>query len=327
MPLRRNNLRLSSAFAHHPFVKCVIGGAGMAGLTAGAALQAVGWNVTILDKGRGVGGRMATRRIGDQRLDHGAQFFTVREKAFADAAASWRERGWVEPWFESEGHVRYRAVGGMNQLAKHLARDLAVRTSEKIVRLQAADGKWGIETEAGLRLDADLLILTMPAPQTLDLLSLVDVPDAATASLRSIDFDPCLALLITAEGESKVPFPGYARPAEGPVAWVADNRQKGLTESGVALTIHATASFSREYLERPAEAEAILRREASRWFDGEIRDVQFHRWRYSQPNAPVASRRLVITHPAPLILAGDAFGGPRIEGAFLSGSAAAEEAL
>lgn len=299
----------------------------MTGLTAGAALQASGWNVTTLDKGRGVGGRMATRRIGEQRLDHGAQFFTVREKAFADAVAHWHRRGWVEPWFESEGHVRYRATGGMSALAKHLSHDLNVRTSEKITRLEAQPGKWSIETESGLRLQADLLLLTMPAPQVLDLISPLGIPDAFTASLRSIDFDPCLALLISADGESKVPAPGYARPVDGPVAWVADNRQKGLVERGVALTIHATASFSREFLERPVEAEAILRREAARWFDGEIHEVQFHRWRYSQPKAAVASRCLVTVHPAPLIVAGDAFGGPRLEGAFLSGSAAAEQAL
>jgi len=53
---------------------CVIAGAGMAGLTAAGVLHAKGWEVVLLDKGRGVGGRMATRRIGESRLDHGAQF-------------------------------------------------------------------------------------------------------------------------------------------------------------------------------------------------------------------------------------------------------------
>jgi len=52
-------------------------GAGLAGLTAGRVLAAAGIDTVIVDKGLSVGGRLATRRIGDATLDHGAQFFTV----------------------------------------------------------------------------------------------------------------------------------------------------------------------------------------------------------------------------------------------------------
>ena len=41
----------------------IIGG-GMAGLTAASELQGAGCRVLVLDKGRGVGGRLASRRIG-----------------------------------------------------------------------------------------------------------------------------------------------------------------------------------------------------------------------------------------------------------------------
>ena len=92
----------------------------MAALTAAAALEARGWAVVLLDKGRGPGGRMATRRMGESRLDHGAQFFTVRDARFVEAAGRWERAGWVAPWFSDGGHVRYRAAGGMNSLAKHL---------------------------------------------------------------------------------------------------------------------------------------------------------------------------------------------------------------
>ncbi|MSO32728.1 MAG: FAD-dependent oxidoreductase, partial [Ilumatobacteraceae bacterium] len=58
--------------------RVVVVGAGIAGLTAARALSHAGHSVIVLDKGRSVGGRMATRRIGDATVDHGAQFFTVR---------------------------------------------------------------------------------------------------------------------------------------------------------------------------------------------------------------------------------------------------------
>ncbi len=50
-------------------VDALIVGAGMAGLTAAAELQRAGRSVLVLDKGRGVGGRMASRRIGDATFD------------------------------------------------------------------------------------------------------------------------------------------------------------------------------------------------------------------------------------------------------------------
>ena len=60
----------------------LIVGAGMSGLMTAITLPP-DRRITILDKGRSVGGRLATRRIDGGRADHGAQFFTVRDKAFA----------------------------------------------------------------------------------------------------------------------------------------------------------------------------------------------------------------------------------------------------
>lgn len=68
-------------------MRIVIVGAGLSGLVAARSLAASGHDVSVLDKGRGVGGRLATRRIGDAVLDHGAQFFTVRTDVRADPRA------------------------------------------------------------------------------------------------------------------------------------------------------------------------------------------------------------------------------------------------
>lgn len=66
-------------------------GAGMAGLTAAMALRRAGRSVHVLDKGRGVGGRMASRRIGDATFDHGAQFITARDPRFVAAIGEWEQ--------------------------------------------------------------------------------------------------------------------------------------------------------------------------------------------------------------------------------------------
>jgi renalase len=72
---------------------CIIVGAGLSGLLAASTLQREGWDVTVVDKGRDVGGRMATRRIGRGNFDYGAQFFTVRGERFAGLLEDWRLRG------------------------------------------------------------------------------------------------------------------------------------------------------------------------------------------------------------------------------------------
>jgi hypothetical protein len=308
---------------------CLIVGAGMAGLTAAGALQARGWSVVLLDKGRGVGGRMATRRIGESRLDHGAQFFTVRDARFQEAAHRWERAGWVGPWFAESGHVRYRASGGMNALAKHLSEPFDVRTETKVAQAEPADDGWRVTTEAGELFRAGALLLTPPAQQSAALLGtcLERFPSAIASALNGVDYDPCFALLVVLDGASQVPPPGYIRPGGGPVEWIADNTQKGISAGAAALTIHARADFSRQYLEAPQEDVANLLLEAARpWFGGQVTAWNLHRWRYSRPveggQSPLC---LFAQQPACLAIAGDAWGGSRLEGAFLSGLGAAEK--
>ncbi|MBP1654772.1 MAG: hypothetical protein H6Q28_1328 [Bacteroidetes bacterium] len=73
-------------------------GAGMAGLSAAAALREAGLSVLTVEKGRGVGGRMASRRVGSAVFDHGAQFVTVRDSRFAAVMSEWERRGAAREW-------------------------------------------------------------------------------------------------------------------------------------------------------------------------------------------------------------------------------------
>lgn len=306
---------------------CLIVGAGMTGLTAGRFLKAAGWSVVLLDKGRSFGGRMATRRIGASLLDHGTQFFTVRDARFADAVRQWEAAGWITPWFTLEGHIRYRAAEGMNALAGRLAQTLDVRRETKVEAIEADNDGWLITAESGEGFRASTLLLTPPAPQSADLLAgcAGRLPPYILPALRNIDYDPCFALLVTIDGPGRVPPPGYVRLDRGPIEWIADNTQKGVSLGTAALTIHARADFCRNHLELPKEDVARLLLEAAEpWLGGRINAWQLHRWRYSRPVAAGGPMYLFSDQPARFAIAGDAFGGPNVEGAFLSGLAAAE---
>ena len=315
----------------------VVVGAGMAGLTAARGLAAT-TEVVVVDKGRGVGGRMATRRIGKATLDHGAQFITTHSTEFASVVADWQRHDVVRPWFfgqvgpagvQADGHARYRGVPGMSAVATHLADGLDVRLGTRVSAVRATPQGWLVQTPDG-DLEADAVILTPPVPQTIELLAAGEVPlgRAESAALRAIRYDPCVAALAVLSGDSGLPDPGAVDPAEGPIDWLADNQAKGVS-SVVAVTIHGTAEFTRSTWAEPDDRVATDLLDAAGLGPLAIA-TQVHRWRHARPTVLHPDRWLVAEHPdgaAPLVFAGDAFGGPKVEGAYLSGTAAAQALL
>src|SRR5918995_127461 len=160
---------------------CVVVGAGISGLLAAKTLKEEGWTVTVLEKSRGVGGRMATRRVGRGNFDHGAQFFTVRGERFAGLVEDWLGAGVAAEWTRGfadaegrpneDGHPRYRGSEGMTSIPEHIAQGLDVRTGEMVVRVDDSDDGWEVVCESGLRVAGDALMLATPVPHALDLAS------------------------------------------------------------------------------------------------------------------------------------------------------------
>lgn len=306
---------------------CSIVGSGIAGLTAARVLTARGWQVTILDKGRNPGGRMATRITGDHRWDHGAQFFTARDARFAAELRLWAVLGWIRPWLRERGEVRYCGAEGMQWIARRLAEGLSVRQSVTVARIEPASRGWRIHTQSGETFETLCLILTAPVPQSLQLLGdcAHRLPAEDLAALQSVDYEPCFALLASLDAASRVPAPGWVRPDGAVLDVIADNSQKGISAGAADLTLHATAKFSRTWFEAPREevAEAMIRA-AEPWLGNSRSTWQLHRWKYARARGTLPRPCVAARQPAPVVFAGDGFGGPRVEGAFLSGLAAAE---
>jgi predicted NAD/FAD-dependent oxidoreductase len=314
----------------------VVVGAGVAGLTAARRLSR-SFDVVVVDKGRGVGGRLATRRIGDATFDHGAQFITTHTREFAEVVAGWERAGAARPWFrgrsgpggvidDDDGHARFRGVPTMNAIAKHLAEGLQVRLGARVVALRPAGTGWRIELEDGTTQSADAVVLTAPVPQTLALLAAgaVGLSTGDIQALQAIAYEPCLAVLAALDGASGLDGPGAVTPSTGPIAWMADNGLKGVS-AVPAITIHATADFSRSHLEAGDEVVADELLQAAGLRARPIDDqVQVQRWRFARPETVHPSRCLVADALPPLVFAGDAFGGAKVEGAALSGIAAAD---
>lgn len=300
----------------------------MCGLTAARILQNAGHTVMVVDKGRGVGGRMATRRIDDAVFDHGAQFLTARSEWFASLVAEWQGAGIVVPWFSgesSDAHVRYRGAPSMNAIAKHLAVGLDVRTSTTVTSIRRSHRCWRATMESGSVISTDACILTAPVPQALALIDSgeIDANGDSLKDLEQIRYDPCLAVMCRLEGSSNLPSETPLRPPGSDViALISDNQSKGVSPSG-SITIHSTAEFALKHLEDPPGALGIMVSEAQRYLQQTIVSAVIHRWRYAQPASISKAPFSILNTAPPLLIAGDAFGGARIEGAAISGRDAA----
>ena len=324
-------------------------GAGLSGLTAAHHLLAASSDsqppkVLVVDKGRGVGGRLATRRMGDATLDHGAQFFTVRTEEFAAAVEGWLSAGVVSEWCrgfsEPDGYPRYRTEGGMNALAKHLAAELKGTFGTEIVTRQRASAiipgpeQWAIAYDAATREpdEADALIATAPVPQVLELFQAgATVLDAEVAStLEAMRYHKVIAILAVLDRSPGLADPGALQRPDHPVfTFVADNQAKGIS-SAPAMTFHLSHGLSETLYDEDdgavlAKVESEIRAVIG---TAAVSEIQVKRWRYAGPVTPHPEPILVAaTKPGPLILAGDGFGTSKVEGAFTSGVAAARQIL
>ena len=317
-------------------------GAGLAGLSAANDLHQAGLKVLVVDKGRGLGGRLAGRRIGDATFDHGAQFMTARDSRFKASVAEWIEAGVAEEWYSSypghpNGHPRYRGVPTMTAVAKYLATDMNVLRTTRVDSIRQGSAQdnqlWSAALDSGETVNAKALLITSPVPQTIDLLASGNIPVPADkqARLDRIDYEACIAVMAVLDRPTTIPAPGATAFDQGPIGWISDNLQKGVSKIP-AVTIHGSGAFSADHYEDDKmQTGQILIDAASPYLgDAKVTEYQVHGWRYSKPSVVDPEACMLLSESTslpPLALAGDAFAGPRFEGAVLSGWAAAKSLI
>jgi hypothetical protein len=307
---------------HHPRIAII--GAGIAGSACAARLAASQqFSCTIFEKSRGRGGRCATRRDSAGHLiDHGAQFFTMRDPGFSAAArlACGDDLAVLTaPVTEPDGSPvpsddRWYHRLGNSRLPRALAPEADVRTGTEITNCQPDGDGWSVSGEC-----FDAVVSTAPLPQTWKLFQLPGTPP---------DGIPCLTSILLLDGTpSGRCADDYAiRDLSGhPLAWTAcENHKAGRIQGPVtAIVSQASEEFSRHHLEEAPDTwgTELASLTAERWnFPlSRIASQHHHRWRFA--------RFLPATPPPPLppraFFAGDALTAPRIESAWRSGHDAA----
>jgi predicted NAD/FAD-dependent oxidoreductase len=316
-------------------------GAGLSGLVCARTLQEAGFRVTVFEKSRGVGGRMATRRAeANLQFDHGAQYFTARDQRFLHDVASWIRSGLVAPWHgricvinrgarePAKKSERFVSVPAMTAVCKHLASDLNVQLQTLVAPPSRDESTWRLRDERGKELGKfDFVAVSAPAPQAAQLLQAA--PDLADRAGRVL-MHGCWAGMVAFDSPLSVEFDA-AFVRQSVLSWVARNNSKpGRNAGHEAWVLHASPTWTQQHIDSdPVDILPVLLGafwEATGLDAPSPQWATAHRWRYALPDEPLVDRCLFDVALG-IGASGDWCAGPRVEGAYLSGLALAERFL
>lgn len=297
----------------------VVAGAGIAGLSCARVLAEAGVPVRVRERGRVVGGRLASRHVDGRPADIGAAYVTVDDDRFAAVVNRWQAAGLARPWTDTlraydggavsatRGPMRWAAPGGLRSLAEDLARGLDVGLQDPVATVGPGPAVDGEKVAA--------VVLAMPGPQAARLLS-SEMGTVLTAAARQ-RWSPVLAAVLRYPERVWADFAGAFVNDHPVLATLCDDGDRRGDRAPV-LVAHSTAAVAAEQLLDPAAAGPLLEHAVRDLLGLPVRaaDVYVHRWTYAHPE-PGADGYLL--DPSGVALAGDAYGRPRVQTAWLSG--------
>ncbi len=312
-------------------------GAGIAGLRCATVLQIAGHTVDLFDKGRGIGGRLSTRRNDLWQCDHGAQYFTARDPDFILQTEQWIETGVVaiwEPvlqvyqagqWSSPQGTLkRFVGIPGMSAPARAMAQPLSVQTSTTIQSMSHTSEGWRLtSTEHGLLPSYySKIVFAIPPIQVATILGTHSKKISAVTD--SVLMQPCWTVMMQFDAPIDMPFDA-AFINTGPLSWVARNSSKPFRKGLESWVMHATPVWTQAHLERKPEEIGTLVIEAFQSLGGpQPATWSAHRWRYASSD-PSITQGSVWDAETGIGICGDWLNGGRVEGAWLSGQALARD--
>jgi renalase len=300
-------------------------GAGMAGLACARRLLQAGYTPLVLDKGRGIGGRMATRRAtiaaGDISFDHGAQYLTARDPAFA---AALKDLGPAcARWDDGAAEPHLVGVPGMSGLPRALADGVDVNLATEVTGVRAMPDGWELEF-GNARVKTHHLVLTVPAPQAAALLG---QDHRLYPRIDEVVMAPCLTLMAAFPDDAPRPFVSRVSD-DHPLAWIAqDSSKPGRLSQITTWVAQASAEWSAQHLEETPEAITARMLPMLAQAIGVMPQLAVyaaaHRWRYARTTRPLGAPFL-CSDDETLHVGGDWCLGARVEAAWSSGTAIAD---
>lgn len=321
--------------------KIAVIGAGIAGLTIARLLEDNA-EVTVFEKARGVGGRMATRHCGIFDFDHGAQFFRVYTEDLQNFIKPMLENGVIKEWtgrfveFNNNAIVNrrnwdkdcphYVGVPGMNSIAKYLSTGLDIHLNKLVVQLKR-NQDWEIIDDQGNCLGTyDWVVITAPAEQASKLLPPCFLYQKQAQSVKMLG---CFSLMLGFKEALPIDFEAaLVRMAD--ISWISVNSSKPGRASSFSLLVHSTNKWADSHIDD--EEHSVIRylcNQTSHIIGHEVNIAShkaLHRWKYANIGKQKGENHLVDAAQK-LAVCGDWLVDGRVEGAFLSALSLSKELI
>ncbi len=320
-------------------MKVAIIGAGVAGLTAASKLRERGVHVRVYEKSRGLGGRLANKRLDWATIDIGAQYFTARDERFQALLAAWEERGAVRQWHftpysltdsglttRTDTTVRYVGTPNMNSFVRSLADGLDISFSTRVEAVHQKQQGWQLVMSDGDVSDEsyDWVVFSTPAEQSRELLSGSTLANRIPEHIH----EPCWALALATRG-------GVASQVQGifgdeVVSWVSrlssrPERQAAGDDWDDVWMLHFASGWSATH---DKDTDVDIAHAGLAWLSDALREYRSepletvhayqHYWRYARVADPQAEASIITDDNRRIAVIGDWTAGGRIEGAYLS---------
>ena len=317
--------------------KIAVIGAGLSGLTFASSLSSKA-DITVFEKSRGIGGRMATRYSARYEFDHGAQYFTAKGQAFQNFLEPYIKQGVVQNWQPNlvtltkdgakervSNHPSYVASPRMNALAKEMAADIKLVGNTHIEKVSGKPGAWELlDKQSSSHGAFDYVIFAIPSHQAALLM-----PDnfAHLDRIKKAKMDACFSLMLGFEKPLSFDFDG-AFVEGSPIGWISINSSKPERPQGFSMMVQSHNQWAQANVDEEKEKlQAMLLDEASKLLQQDLSIAEhqvLHRWLYASTSVP-AGQSFFLDESSQLACIGDWCIRGRVEAAFDSGNQLAEK--
>ncbi|XP_030309161.1 renalase isoform X1 [Calypte anna] len=333
--------------------RVLVVGAGLTGGACAAQLRgALRERVTLWDKARGAGGRMSTTRSpwdAACTADLGAQYVTLDPEHAGPRLSFYEElvshgilkplTGSVEGMVVKEGSCNYVAPQGISSVVKYYLKQSAgadIFYEQHVTHISLRDGKWEVSRKTGPPEQFDIVILTMPVPQILqlqgDIVNIIN--ETQKQQLESVSYSSRYALGLFYEAGTRIEVPWAAQYiTDNPcIRFISiDNKKRNIEspEIGPSVVVHTTVMFGSKYLDSdPAEVQQLILSHLEQVLPSlpQPASIKCQKWRYSQVIKAVPNcLGQMILHTQPLLICGgDGFTRSNFDGCIDSAMSVAE---
>ena len=317
-------------------------GAGITGITLANLLQKK-VNLTVFEKSRGVGGRMATRRAEPYQFNHGTQYFKIENKEFKDFLQPLILNKIIKPLEANQIEILnkevikrtkiynkqyFTAESKMNSVVKYLINNnLSIKLLCKIEKIIKENDKWFLIDSGQVSFGPyDWLIITIPPNQAKEILynnfKFLDI-------IKKIKMRSCYSLMLGFDKFGEFDF-DTALFLDEEVQWLSIRKIILENKEYYNLLINSSYNFAEQNINGSKDKISDhLIKQVSDILKCKLNNYEhkaLHFWKYamSEKNNNLGS---LLDEDFKIIVCGDWCMNGKVEGGFLSAKDAVNKLL